>query len=69
MSRSNSSLAEASWRQKWREAFDFFMMRVKGDNGPATFEPMLNQLDGYRETYERITGKSLAKAKVFEIGY
>lgn len=65
--RSSSSVAELGFRQKFGEAFTFLKWRL-GDRS-AVEEATFVRLDSIRATYERITGRSFASARVFEIGY
>lgn len=67
--RSNSSLPAASLRQKWQEAFTLFRWGLTDDSGPEIFDSIFQQLEDYRSTYERLTARSFAQARVLEIGF
>ena len=66
---SRSSVAHVDFRQKWREALSLLSMRRDAPSRQQFIEGILEQVEGYRSTYERLTGRSFAEARVFEIGY
>jgi hypothetical protein len=67
--RSTSSLEQAGPRQKWREALALLSMRRHAASRRQYIEGVLTRIDSMRSTYERLTGRSFAEARVFEIGY
>lgn len=69
MSKSNSSLAEASFQQKLWEAIVLLRQRPAERDKSESIQSILDSLDDYRRTYERITAGDFAKARVFEIGF
>src|SRR5579872_375701 len=66
---SASSAVHVDLSQKWREALKLLSMRRDAASRRNFIEGILTQLDGLRSTYERLTGRSFAEARVFEIGY
>jgi 2-polyprenyl-3-methyl-5-hydroxy-6-metoxy-1,4-benzoquinol methylase len=69
MSRTNSSIAEVSLPQKLSEAIVLLRQRPAEQDRAEGIESILDSIDDYRWTYERITGRDFAKARVFEIGF
>lgn len=52
------------------ENLQFLRMRLDGLAGKeAELADLLAELDGYRETYERLSGRRFADARIFEVGY
>jgi SAM-dependent methyltransferase len=69
MARSHSSLEDVPLLEKWRQAVMFFRWRLASGDDPKQLDPILESLDRVAATYERLTGKRFADARVFEIGY
>lgn len=70
MARSNSSLEQVGLVQKCREAVTFLRWNFTGRSNPAEYsDGVFAELDGYRETYERYTGRPFNEARVLEVGY
>jgi hypothetical protein len=69
MSKSNSSIAEASFPQKVSEAIVLLRQRPAERDKAESIQSILDSIDDYRWTYERVTGGDFAKARVFEIGF
>src|SRR5689334_10675737 len=68
--RSNSQVSGLPMIQRFREAADHFRMRWRGRSDKSEVVAVLDgSLEEYRETYAKVTGKSLENATVFEIGY
>jgi len=67
--RSSSSRSDVTLIQKVNEAFTFLRWRLSESGGPELFDGLLKGLDGFRTTYEAVTGRPFAQAKVFEIGF
>lgn len=66
---SRSSLAHVDFRQKWRQAIALLSMRRDKASRRQYIEGILTHIEGLRSTYERLTGRSFAEARVFEIGF
>ena len=67
--RSSSSLSSVSIRQKLREAVTLLGWLSSEGEGPEDFDWVFEELDVYRLTYERYTGRPFASARTLEIGY
>lgn len=44
-------------------------MRTVGEDRRATIGYLVNQIEDYRAIYERLTGRSFANARIFELGF
>jgi hypothetical protein len=69
IARSHSNLANVRVTHKWMEFLTFLRWRLSSTAGPEQFDWIFDQFNGYRETYERLTGRSFAEASVLEIGF
>jgi hypothetical protein len=72
MAVSNSSYRPAGIRQKCVEAVTFLRWRdwrPWRSAQPEQFDSIFDDLDEYRDTYERHSGRSFGQARVYEIGY
>ena len=69
MMRSSSSIADLNVRQKWKEAITFLSGHLRAGANLEGFDRMFGELEVYRATYERYTGRSFAEASMLEIGY
>ncbi len=69
MARSHSSVEDAPLLEKWRQALTFFRWRLGWGSDPGQLDYILESLDWLASTYERVSGKRFADARVFEIGY
>jgi hypothetical protein len=67
--RSSSSLSHVSIRQKWKEAITIFSWLSSEGGSLEGFNRMFRELDVYRLTYDRYTGRPFASARTLEIGY
>ncbi len=66
---SRSSSGHVDFRQKWRQAIALLAMRRDKASRKHYIEGILTQIDSLRSTYERLTGRAFAEARVFEIGF
>jgi len=69
MGRSRSSLRTIGLREKFRQAKTLWRLRNVNEDRRAIIAWLVDEIDGYRETFERLTGRSFADARIFEIGF
>ena len=67
--RSSSSISNVNIRQKWKEAITLIGWLISEGSSLKGFNKMFQELDEYRLTYERHTGRPFALARTLEIGY
>lgn len=67
--RSSSSLSTVSIRQKWKEGITLFGWLSSEGASLEGINRMFREIDVYRLTYERYTGRPFASARTLEIGY
>jgi len=66
---SNSSVAGINFAQKLLEGLSQFRMRMAIGSSMEGIHRILRNLDDYRATYERLTGRPFDRARVLEIGF
>jgi hypothetical protein len=71
MSRTSNSVGNIQGFFPWlSENTSFFIMRLRGlKNSEAGMDAILNEIDEYAQRYQAATGRSLADARILEIGY